>query len=88
MFSSLFHAAYPYIDSTAKLTAHAIQPNGNGFITSAELLDLRKRCFRISTGSRQWDAILLGGFQSCSINEVYAKPFVRDLVSGICADGA
>ncbi|KXL49749.1 MAG: hypothetical protein FE78DRAFT_139399, partial [Acidomyces sp. 'richmondensis'] len=48
-------------------------PNSNGFITSAELLDLRKRCFRISTGSRQWDAILLGGFQSCSINEVYGE---------------
>ncbi|OQO11785.1 Meiotic recombination protein DLH1 [Cryoendolithus antarcticus] len=44
-----------------------------GFITSAELLQRRKRCFRISTGSKQWDSILAGGFQSCSINEVYGE---------------
>ena len=49
------------------------QPGGSGFMTSAELLERRKRCFRISTGSKQWDGILNGGFQSCSINEVYGE---------------
>ena len=34
---------------------------------------MRKRCFRISTGSKQWDSILADGFQSCSINEVYGE---------------
>ena len=42
-------------------------------MTSADLAQLRKRCFRISTRSRQWDSILNEGFQSCSINEVYGE---------------
>lgn len=42
-------------------------------MSSTELLEIRKRCFRLSTGSRQWDSILLGGLQSCSINEVYGE---------------
>lgn len=37
-------------------------------MTSSELLQLRKSCFRISTGSEQWNAILNGGFQSRSIS--------------------
>ncbi|KAM0719973.1 hypothetical protein Q7P37_004108 [Cladosporium fusiforme] len=48
-------------------------PNGGGFMTSADLAVRRKRCFRISTGSRQWDSILNEGFQSGSINEVYGE---------------
>lgn len=51
----------------------SMQPNGSGFITSAELLHIRKRCFRISTGSKQWDSILNEGFQSGSISEVYGE---------------
>lgn len=42
-------------------------------MTSADLAHIRKRCFRISTGSKQWDSILNEGFQSCSINEVYGE---------------
>jgi meiotic recombination protein DMC1 len=42
-------------------------------MTSADLAQLRKRCFRISTRSRQWDSILNEGFQSASINEVYGE---------------
>ena len=42
-------------------------------MTSADLAQQRKRCFRISTSSRQWDSILNEGFQSCSINEVYGE---------------
>jgi len=42
-------------------------------MTGTELLHVRKSCFRISTGSKQWDSILLGGFQSKSINEVYGE---------------
>lgn len=50
-----------------------VQPNGASFMTSADLAQIRKRCFRISTGSKQWDSILNEGFQSCSINEVYGE---------------
>lgn len=42
-------------------------------MTSAELALVRKRCFRLSTGSKQWDGILNDGFQSGSINEVYGE---------------
>ena len=42
-------------------------------MTSAELLERRKRCFRISTGSKQWDSILNGGFESASISEVFGE---------------
>lgn len=57
------------------------QPNGGGFMTSADLAVVRKRCFRISTGSRQWDSILNDGFQSASINEVYGE-FRKSLHQG------
>lgn len=38
-----------------------------------ELGHERKCCFRISTGSKQWDQILNGGFESKSVNEVYGE---------------
>lgn len=41
--------------------------------TGAEFLEDRKKCFRISTGSRQWDEILAGGFESGSTNEVFGE---------------
>lgn len=36
------------------------QPLGSGFITASELGHIRKRCYRISTGSKQLDACLNG----------------------------
>ncbi|KAK3115918.1 hypothetical protein LTR53_004249 [Teratosphaeriaceae sp. CCFEE 6253] len=48
-------------------------PNTSGFITAAETLLNRRRCFRLSTGSKQWDHILNGGLQSSSINEVFGE---------------
>lgn len=48
-------------------------PNLSGFITAGELGQIRKRCFRISTGSKQLDACLNGGFQTMSISEVYGE---------------
>ncbi|KAI9677183.1 MAG: Meiotic recombination protein dmc1 [Trizodia sp. TS-e1964] len=49
------------------------QPSTSGFITAMELKHQRKRVVRISTGSKQLDAILNGGFQSMSISEVYGE---------------
>ena len=49
------------------------QPNSGGFMTGSELLQKRKACFRLSTGSKAWDGILNGGLQSMSINEVYGE---------------
>ncbi|KAI9891563.1 MAG: Meiotic recombination protein dmc1 [Vezdaea aestivalis] len=49
------------------------QPSAAGFITAAELGHQRKRCLKISTGSKQLDAILGGGFQTMSISEVYGE---------------
>ena len=42
-------------------------------MTAQELLIRRKACFRIPTGSKQWDSILNGGFESRSVNEVYGE---------------
>ncbi|KAL2042075.1 hypothetical protein N7G274_005263 [Stereocaulon virgatum] len=47
------------------------QPSASGFMTAVELSHQRKRVCKISTGSKQLDAILGGGFQSMSISEVY-----------------
>ncbi|PQE30354.1 Dmc1p protein [Rutstroemia sp. NJR-2017a WRK4] len=46
---------------------------GGTFITAAELGHVRKKCLRISTGSKQLDACLNGGFQTMSISEVYGE---------------
>jgi meiotic recombination protein DMC1 len=59
-----------------------VKPNGAGFMTSGDLAHVRKRCFRISTGSKQWDSILNEGFQSCSISEVYGE--FRQYHSAVC----
>ncbi|KAL3422593.1 DNA repair protein rad51 [Phlyctema vagabunda] len=48
-------------------------PTANGFMTASELGQVRKRCIRISTGSKQLDAVLNGGFQTMSLNEVYGE---------------
>ncbi|KAK3173725.1 hypothetical protein OEA41_007057 [Lepraria neglecta] len=49
------------------------QPSASGFMTAVELGHQRKRVCKISTGSKQLDAILGGGFQSMSISEVYGE---------------
>ncbi|KAI9791710.1 MAG: Meiotic recombination protein dmc1 [Peltula sp. TS41687] len=49
------------------------QPSAFGFITAAELGQQRRRVVKISTGSKQLDTILGGGFQSMSISEVYGE---------------
>jgi hypothetical protein len=36
------------------------QPSGGGFVTAMELGQQRKRVLKISTGSKQWDAIIGG----------------------------
>ncbi|KAI9788238.1 MAG: Meiotic recombination protein dmc1 [Candelina submexicana] len=46
------------------------QPSAFGFITAQELGQQRRRVVKISTGSKQLDSILGGGFQSMSISEV------------------
>ncbi|KAL2824764.1 Rad51-domain-containing protein [Aspergillus cavernicola] len=48
-------------------------PSASGFITAMELSRQRKRVVRISTGSKQFDSILGGGFQSMSISEVFGE---------------
>ncbi|KAI9712253.1 MAG: Meiotic recombination protein dmc1, partial [Chrysothrix sp. TS-e1954] len=48
-------------------------PVATGFITAKELGHQRRRVVRISTGSKQLDAILGGGFQSMSISEVFGE---------------
>ncbi|PLN74491.1 Rad51-domain-containing protein [Aspergillus taichungensis] len=48
-------------------------PSASGFITAMELCHQRKKVVRISTGSKQFDSILGGGFQSMSISEVFGE---------------
>ncbi|KAJ9653177.1 Meiotic recombination protein dmc1 [Coniosporium apollinis] len=45
------------------------QPAAHGFITAQELGQQRRRVVKISTGSKQFDSMLGGGFQSMSISE-------------------
>lgn len=49
------------------------QPSISGFITAVELGQQRKRVVKISTGSKQLDSILGGGFQSMSISEAFGE---------------
>ena len=53
--------------------ANVFQPNKGSWRTGLDVLEIRKACFRLSTGSKQWDAILNGGFQSMSISEVFGE---------------
>ncbi|KAJ4987577.1 DNA repair protein rad51 [Stagonosporopsis vannaccii] len=50
-----------------------LQPSGGGFQTAHELGQQRKRVLKISTGSKQLDAVLGGGFQTMSISEVFGE---------------
>ncbi|KAG0652668.1 Meiotic recombination DMC1 [Hyphodiscus hymeniophilus] len=56
-----------------KDAAKKLAPSASGFITASELREKRKRCIRISTGSKQLDSILNGGFQTMSICEIYGE---------------
>lgn len=49
------------------------QPSAGGFMTAQELSQQRKRVLKISTGSKQFDSILGGGFQTMSISEVFGE---------------
>ncbi|KAL5377869.1 carboxymethylenebutenolidase [Paraphaeosphaeria sporulosa] len=49
------------------------QPSGGGFQTAHDLGQQRKRVLKISTGSKQFDAILGGGFATMSISEVFGE---------------
>ncbi|KAI1002952.1 Meiotic recombination protein [Podosphaera aphanis] len=56
-----------------KEAAKKLLPSACSFITAAELKEVRKKCVRISTGSKQLDAALNGGFQTMSVCEVYGE---------------
>uniref|UniRef100_A0A158PH42 RECA_3 domain-containing protein n=1 Tax=Angiostrongylus costaricensis TaxID=334426 RepID=A0A158PH42_ANGCS len=45
----------------------------NGFITALEVCTRRKQCFKISTGSLEFDKLLGGGIESQSITEVFGE---------------
>ncbi|KAJ3207099.1 Meiotic recombination protein dmc1 [Dinochytrium kinnereticum] len=45
----------------------------SGFITGTEYSLKRKHCFRISTGSKEFDKILGGGIESASITEAFGE---------------
>lgn len=47
-------------DHSGRESSLTVQPNTSGFITAAELGQIRKKCIRISTGSKQLDACLNG----------------------------
>lgn len=49
------------------------QPSAGSFMTAQELGQQRKRVLKISTGSKQFDSILGGGFQTMSISEVFGE---------------
>jgi len=48
----------PIIDASTILII--CQPTASGFVTAAEMAERRKRCVRISTGSKQLDTALNG----------------------------
>lgn len=49
------------------------KPAGIGFMTAHDLAQHRKQIIKLSTGSKQLDAMLGGGFQSQSISEVFGE---------------
>ncbi|OBT89571.1 meiotic recombinase Dmc1 [Pseudogymnoascus sp. 03VT05] len=56
-----------------KEAAAKMMPDANGFVTATDLAVKRKQCMKISTGSKQLDTILLGGFETMSISEIYGE---------------
>ncbi|NP_001274726.1 DMC1 homologue CnDMC1 [Hydra vulgaris] len=45
----------------------------SGFFTALEYSEIRKQCFRISTGSMELDKLLGGGIESMSITEAFGE---------------
>ncbi|OAF59879.2 Meiotic recombination protein dmc1 [Pseudogymnoascus destructans] len=56
-----------------KEAAAKMMPDANGFVTATDLAVKRRQCMKISTGSKQLDTILLGGFETMSISEIYGE---------------
>ncbi|KAL1932011.1 hypothetical protein VTP01DRAFT_9067 [Rhizomucor pusillus] len=56
-----------------KVKDAAAKAQGCGFMTGAELSKHREKIVKISTGSKQFDALLGGGIQSMSITEVFGE---------------
>ncbi|VDM48608.1 unnamed protein product [Toxocara canis] len=56
-----------------KIKEIAAKLTKNGFITALEVVERRKLCFRISTGSRELDKLLGGGIESQAITEVFGE---------------
>jgi len=56
-----------------KLKEAAAKLDVNEFFTGLEVSEKRQACFRISTGSIEFDKILGGGFESMSISEVFGE---------------
>jgi meiotic recombination protein DMC1 len=49
-----------------------MKPTANGFITAMELCHQRKKVFKISTGSKQFDSILGGSVSLLSAHKQVA----------------
>uniref|UniRef100_A0A0M3KHC6 Meiotic recombination protein DMC1/LIM15 homolog (inferred by orthology to a human protein) n=1 Tax=Anisakis simplex TaxID=6269 RepID=A0A0M3KHC6_ANISI len=56
-----------------KIKEIAAKLTKNGFITALEVVERRKLCFRISTGSHELDKLLGGGIESQAITEVFGE---------------
>ncbi|XP_046856493.1 meiotic recombination protein DMC1/LIM15 homolog [Xenia sp. Carnegie-2017] len=56
-----------------KIKEAAAKLSTAGFMTALEFSDVRKMCFRISTGSDELDKLLGGGIESMSITEVFGE---------------
>jgi meiotic recombination protein DMC1 len=61
------------VDKIKEAVAKCMPGGGSGFVTAHEYRERRKAIFKISTGSRQFDSMLGGGFNSGSINQVYGE---------------
>ncbi|KAF3939832.1 hypothetical protein ABW19_dt0204611 [Dactylella cylindrospora] len=73
-------------DAVAKLN-----PSGSTFVTASEYGQQRKKVIRISTGSKNLDTILGGGFTTMSISEVHYwfiyLPKIRAIAERFGVDG-
>ncbi|KAG2226773.1 hypothetical protein INT45_005738 [Circinella minor] len=56
-----------------KIKDAASKTQGCGFMTGSELAHHRQKVVKISTGSKQFDALLGGGIQTMSITEVFGE---------------
>jgi meiotic recombination protein DMC1 len=61
------------VDKIKEAVAKCMPGGATGFMTAHEYKQQRRSIFKISTGSRQFDAMLGGGFTSGSVNQVYGE---------------